>query len=421
MNLNKSSTTLQIVDGIKGEEQLEVELVGITGTVNWSSSDTTKVKVIPLEDTTKAIIRAEAVTIENVEITASFGEESSVCTVKVEEKKSITGITFDSTNPQKVNVGSTAQIKVSKIIPEDATEILNWSIAEEDTSKATITEVSADGKTATIRGDNEGTVIIKVQNANGDLTNNTANLKVEVPEYLVDKVNIGDYVNIGISKYSGGYKDEWRVLSKVGSGKDGYVTLISTGAPITYYMYTNADKAISDLENLNSITIESGTGEGKEGFRSDTIMSSSTSVHNLNTYLNTNSIYYDETRGIHSFSFSELSTLYTNITGTTRTMSNFVTFGQNTTLLEDQRLQNDMVSGKEWKESYAGLLTNGGRYWVAGENYDSWNLVNVNSLGNVYRGNNERLNIRPIISLKKGVLKAGGNGSSIEDTFTLSF
>ena len=270
VNLNKSSTTLQIVDGVKGEEQLEVELVGITGIVNWSTSDPAKVKVTPLEDTTKAIIRAETVTTEDVEIIASLGGESSVCTVKVEEKKSITGITFDSTNPTEVNVGSTIQIKISEIQPADATETLNWSIAEADKSKATLTEVSVDGKTATIRGDNEGTVTIIVQNLNNSLSNNTVVISVKSSQYIVDVAKLGEYVNIGEKATDGGYNSGWRVMRINGTGDDGRVCLVSAGTPLSYYFPCSRSSASTmttcqNLDNLKSISLVSSG----EGFKED--------------------------------------------------------------------------------------------------------------------------------------------------------
>ena len=335
VNLKKSSTTLQIVDGVKGEEQLEVELVGITGTVNWSSSDPTKVSVTSLEDTTKVIIRAEAVTTEDVEITASLGGENSVCTVKVEEKKSITGIIFDSTNPSEVNVGSTVQIKVSEIIPEDATEILNWSIAEEDASKATITEVSEDGKTATIRGDSDGTVTIIVQNPKKTLTNNTTNITVKSPRYLAKLADVGDYVDIDLrcSEYAQG----WRVLSKTESGENDTVTLISAGKPVQYHYkcdynggyYEHALRAFSDM---NQIVIENWTDGGFQedvitGHKSQTGETVNWKDYFTAPYNGKCYKYFDQTKGIHAFGCNsdkdgniygtntEFETLYEYITG----------------------------------------------------------------------------------------------------------
>ena len=75
------------------------------------------------------------------------------------------------------------------------------------------------------------------------------------PRYLVDKVEIGDYVDIGLkydttytksyefnsSAHSNGYVETtkaltgWRVLSKEGEGASGKVKLISAGCPLTYY------------------------------------------------------------------------------------------------------------------------------------------------------------------------------------------
>ena len=292
VNLNKSSTTLQIVDGVKGEEQLEVELVGITGTVNWSSSDPTKVSVTSLEDTTKVIIRAEAVTTENVEITASLGGENSICTVKVEEKKSITGITFDSTNPSEVNVGSTAQIKVSEIIPEDATEILNWSIAEEDADKATITEVSADGKTATIRGDSDGTVTIIVQNTKKTLTNNTTSITVKSPQYL-SIANEGDYVDINLPYVdkSGKNLTGWRILRKFGSGDSCSIRLISSGHPMTfYYPGGSSTTTLSYLNNLK-INITKASSATTVGFQSIGFGNGDETSYNLEARLGNSDIF----------------------------------------------------------------------------------------------------------------------------------
>ena len=57
------------------------------------------------------------------------------------------------------------------------------------------------------------------------------------PDYLVDNVEIGEYVDIGVN-YN--VKDKlmgWRVLSKEGSGAGGSVKLISEGCPLTYYQY----------------------------------------------------------------------------------------------------------------------------------------------------------------------------------------
>ena len=119
------------------------------------------------------------------------------------------------------------------------------------------------------------------------------------PKFLVDKVEIGDYVNIGISytnqmPFADGYTESsiplsgWRVLSKDGSGAAGIVTLVSAGTPILFYHPNGGyvESSVNNyLKNLNkTITIVSSGTQGftSNGFSSNNLANVWASNKNIN-------------------------------------------------------------------------------------------------------------------------------------------
>lgn len=211
-------------------------------------------------------------------------------------------------------------------------EILNKTIE--------VTSLDNNIAVATIVGNN---VIISGK-YQGDTTLNikyneiSEKLNVSIREYLVDLVNIGEYVDIGINyqneqkfipnddMFSTSELTGWRVLSKEGTGKDGIIKLISAGCPLTYnHTFRDSDLSISNLNNLNLIEItNSGKGFRKNGFDSN----------NLKELFSKNDCI-DINKGIHSFGcntdrdgkegefkLNEVERLYQEITGKEEKMIN---------------------------------------------------------------------------------------------------
>ena len=238
-------------------------------------------------------------------------------------------------------------------------------------------------------------------------------------EYLVDNVEIGDYVNIGINytnkqEFSSKYTSTlnalsgWRVIAKTGSGETGQVKLVSASCPITFRYETSktSTEIISTLSKLNTtINIATnGTGFYANGFNSN----------ELETVFGTNSSYIDTTKGVHTITADEILAIYKEITKTETNISkieNRVAF--QTAIME-------RTAGDNWEEKYTDLLNIGENYWIGGAvNSETQELLYINNQGApVYNNTNNTYGIRPVVTLQSGVKvsnaeTANGNSSNL--------
>lgn len=226
-----------------------------------------------------------------------------------------------------------------------------------ETKKVTFTlrvdEVSDDG----IKINNYATIsTTEYSQFNTDIVTVIGGKKV----YLADVVKVGDYVS-----YTGNGYSKWRVMSITGSGKTGYVTLISAGAPSSLsFQYTTPANYISSIKTECA------------------------------KYLDTT--YAKSVRNVGTTSAGELNSSYTT---------------------ELNSLKNN------------GLLNIGATYWVGYAEkyvspecsnwYDDYYAYYVSTTGTyekVIWGNSsaaaKTCGVRPIVTLKASLLKVGGSGTS---------
>lgn len=236
-----------------------------------------------------------------------------------------------------------------------------------------------------------------------------------IDKYLVDVVEIGDYVNTNID-YSNKQTFStnsfivstvapkgWRVIGKSGSGISGTVQLVSAGDPITYYMYTGVEKAINDLSNLNrTIELSTATGLGKDNFRANGFSS-----NNLNEVFS-NGKYIDMTKGIHalSTSYCKYDNAYSNnsideVLEAYNTICNSNV--QMDTVQGTYKLATSIM-GLTINDKTADLFSNGMDTWLGGASFSDRGLWKIDS-GGLMTGNAYAVyGIRPVVSLEKGVL-----------------
>ena len=247
-----------------------------------------------------------------------------------------------------------------------------------------------------------------------------------IPKYLVDKVEIGDYVNIGISytnqmAFTAGYTESsteltgWRVLSKNGSGASGTVTLVSAGVPLKFYHnYTlmNAQTAIDTyFNNLNTkITIVGSGAEGftANGFSSNNLASIWASNNNINGAT------------AHAMTTDELMTAYNSLTNQTKTISN-IYYGNSSEYFLRTSVMLTYNSGMSTK-AYD-LLGNGLSYWLGGTSHATDYLWLGRIDGAVNLNYEYTLGVRPVISLKSGTEiadTAGEDGASVSTAYTIA-
>lgn len=269
-----------------------------------------------------------------------------------------------------------------------------------------------------------GMVIIMLNNKTKTNTTGETTEKTTKTEYLVDKVEIGDYVDIGInyenqqSFESNDYVTAtntltgWRVLSKTGSGETGTIQLVSAGCPLTYY-YSDlkANTAIQELDSLyKELTILSydaiGIGFTANGFESN----------NLQTIFTANE-YIDTTTEVHALRTEEVEKVYTTITGKTKPMADlYGKYVLGTTTLKAETVSN-------WKENYTDLLANGQDYWLAGETQEDSRVWRIAYNGGAFGGAMATYGVRPVISLQSGVkLNSNnvGDGSTSTSAYTIT-
>ena len=229
--------------------------------------------------------------------------------------------------------------------------------------------------------------------------------------YLVDQVEIGDYVDIGIeytnpttpsTSYLSGTNTTmtgWRVLSKSGSGASGTVTLVSAGAPLQFYHPGTSGSSSTSintyLSNLNTtITVDESSTHGyrKNGFSSPDLASIWSSKSTIIDAISA-----------HALTTTEVETAYAALTGTTKTMSELYNITQSLKT-SNMTSVNSSMSTKAYD-----LLGNGLSYWLGGSSNNTnglWRVVNDGEVGNAA---NFLQGVRPVVSLKSGVQIAEDN------------
>ena len=276
-------------------------------------------------------------------------------------------------------------------------------------------------------GSNEGTGSGSGEgDGEGDDTGDGSGSSGTGTQYLVDVVEIGDYVDLGDSleyrnqySFSTGYTTAtsgaeltgWRVLSKSGTGANGTVTLVSAGTPLTFYHPSGGYSAtlLEYLEDLNKqITLVSGSTQGfvKNGLSSTNLAS----VWSSNSRINTSD-------GVHALTTTELETTYATLTRTTKTMSEL------DVMTHPCKTSNMLTVNPNMSEKANDLLGIGMNYWLGGSSYDASSLWIVGANGNVLGNYIDAGGVRPVLSLNSGVQISStntGDGSSVNSAYTLN-
>ena len=230
----------------------------------------------------------------------------------------------------------------------------------------------------------------------------TGSTTTDTKQYLADIAEIGDYVDIGI-KYenkNGTVGNEttltgWRVLSKNGSGESGNVYVVSAGVPLSYYEKNDGTTSINTIGNLfkDDLTFSETI---HNGFYSNGLKNSSGKISNKLATEVFNKKLINTSSGIHAMTNNELKTAYNALGGTRLSYADYTT---------DDKFSN---LGKASQ-----LLHIGAHYWLGGETYNtSGSLWNVQSDGKYYCQDNMAIGIRPVISLKSGIIVLRGDGSN---------
>ena len=247
--------------------------------------------------------------------------------------------------------------------------------------------------------------------------------------YLVDVVEIGDYVDIGISytnqmRFSsgstiakGGLKG-WRVLSKSGTGASGTVTLVSAGTPIKYYHGSSASTSLSNINNFNKeIKMEGSLTAGGSvivGFSGNGLSS-----NNLSTVWSSNS-RINTLAGVHALTTSEVEKTYKTLTGTDYT----VVYESGVSRMQTEKMQTEAEgNGLTWSTKANDLLGIGMRYLLGGTSKNTESLWLVGDGCWVNSSKNIELGIRLVLSLNTGVQidsENTGDGSSVSSAYTLN-
>jgi hypothetical protein len=275
------------------------------------------------------------------------------------------------------------------------------------------------GETSFTYTDNStGTQYGVLVSSTGKATVISCNEKTIEDSYLVDVVQVGDYVDIGLdykncSNFFGEYTiggeelygekgpTGWRVLSKTGSGKNGYVTLVSAGTPFIF-KYKSSDTTIyaattDDMtDSASSIYVLNymypylwGTSDGSQysytGFENTT--------KDLTQIFDTNK-YVDTTKGIHALK-AGTDILGYNLWNNTLEVENLykiITDEKNVRSIIDfdyiygdvgyiKNVFNSSELGLTLEDKTVDLLCNGMVYYLGGSNYmDYFNIYNRDDL-----------------------------------------
>jgi hypothetical protein len=317
------------------------------------------------------------------------------------------------------------------------------------------------GETSFTYTDNStGTQYGVLVSSTGKATVMSRNEKTIEDSYLVDVVQIGDYVDIGVdygnvmefkSEYTLGGKElygekgptGWRVLSKTGSGKNGYVTLVSAGTPLAFsiddqdlftmvdqngntWYFRNTENCILTMNNLYSDLNEYWDGSFYIYTTFDNILVTSDSIKLI---FDSNK-YTDTSKGIHALMVG------TDIWGETKEEFNaipeveklykYIADEKDIHVISDfesvfsdaigyqKSMFNSTELGLTLEDKTADLLCNGMCYFLGGcsniifENigYDICVVDTSGKVAGIYDG---IAGVRPVVTLKKGVQVSDDN------------
>lgn len=208
-------------------------------TAKWSSSNSNVARV----DTNGKVT---AVREGTAIITAKYdGYTDGTYQITVQKEK-VQTITLDKYE-LTMKPGETEKINVTKIEPESAVDQrIRWS-----SSNTSIARVDSNGNIKAVKA---GTVTITAEAVDGGGASANCIITVK-PKYLADVAKDGEYV-----KYKANEYEQWRVMSKKGSGADGITTIISAGSPerITF-KYPREQQYISGLQDACNKYIDRDT------------------------------------------------------------------------------------------------------------------------------------------------------------------
>ena len=207
---------------------------------------------------------------------------------------------------------------------------------------------------------------------------------------LSDVAEIGDYVSypvsydnvVTLSSYTSSYNG-WRVISKDvdldGNSSPGTINIVSAGCPLSYYHSSNSSTSITNLTTnfLTTTLNESGTNTyRKTGFL----------PYKTLTETFTNKFTAMKSDGVTPQVRAMKAEDIYRVTGHT-SMSTGTTMGLN-------------------NAGYEQLFANGAYYWLASADSSSY-LWRVRDDGFVYYNGYSEYGVRPVVSLKSGIVVTG--------------
>jgi hypothetical protein len=313
------------------------------------------------------------------------------------------------------------------------------------------------GETSFTYTDNStGTQYGVLVNKKGKATVISRNEKIVEDSYLVDVVQVGDYVDIGLDyqncmdfygEYTIGGEElygekgptGWRVLSKTGSGKNGYVTLVSAGTPFTYLFDNEEEKLFADIANVSihltestntiyvlnnmypkAYSVSSTNRFGWTGFGNNT--NDLTQIFGVNKYIDTSKGIHALMAGTNVFGYNngtavaEIENLYKTITDE----KNIPSIKSLDYFYGDVGYENTVFSSSELgltlEDKTVDFLCNGMSYFLGGSSYisifgdgDEDDLFGVNRNGILIGVASAHAGIRPVITLKTGIQVSDDN------------
>ena len=253
---------------------------------------------------------------------------------------------------------------------------------------------------------------------------------VSKSDYLVDNVEIGDFVNYPVDYSNVGshipynLTSGWRVIDKEGEGETGEVKLVSNGIPLNlrYGLKTYNSGLQNRTENLFT---KLKTEEEDIWYYTDSGFDNNT--FDMTEIFNTG---FEETDNIHALSLQEITKAYNILQGTDYEFEELLynkdkdVFGYQKEVLDYQEMKkyNENLSEKS-----KDLLSNGMVYWL-GDEIDNEGRADskiylVDATGYINTGyNNSTFGIRPVVTIKAGTKINKDNlkdGNSQETAFEL--
>ncbi len=252
---------------------------------------------------------------------------------------------------------------------------------------------------------------------------------IETSKFLVDKVAVGEYIDIGID-YNNELGDSagksnftgWRVIDRIGSGPDGYVKLISAGSPLSFY-HGNGNNGEYSISLLNDMYKELEHSSSSSCYFLATGFDSwdMTNIFTEAKYINT-------AKGIHAIgcgsgdnsTIGEIENLYQKVTGieTPKTIQELRSIPN---VMLNTNLQT--IANSNWKEIYSDLLSIGSTYWIGGTQNSNRYLYIIASDSRIAASQGRAYGIRPVISLQNGVKISDnnlGDGSTVSSAWEIS-